>query len=93
MKWCCPGFKANYEQAGERGAGILVGRDYAGRAEFTLQYRAVKQGDEEYVSSKKPLSLVIDVGMRFCPWCGRDLEKWYDKEADKLYRPNLKIEY
>ena len=71
MKWCCLGFEGNYGEAGKRGTGILVGRDFEGRAEFTLQYRAVDKGNEQSVTSQNPISLVVDLGMRFCPWCVR----------------------
>jgi hypothetical protein len=93
MKWCCLGFEANYDNAGERGLGILVSRDSTDRAEFTLQFRAVDKGTEQSVTSEHPISLVEDIGMRYCPWCGRDLEVWYGEVIDRLYRPDLKITY
>jgi hypothetical protein len=93
MKWCCLGFEANYDKAGERGLGILVGRDSTGRAEFTLQFRAFDKGAEQSINSEHPISLVEDIGMRYCPWCGRDLETWYGDAVDSLYRPDLKITY
>lgn len=96
MKWCCPGFKGNYDEAGQRGVGILIGLDFQGRPEFTLQYRSVDKGNEQSVTSATanlefPLSSVVDVGMQYCPWCGRNLEKWYGDVAGALYRPDLKI--
>ena len=95
VKWCCAGFHGNYDRAGQRGMGILVGTDYQGRPEFTLQSRAI---DKEHEQSVKPtiaslqpsIVIVVDVGMRYCPWCGRDLEKWYGDAADALFRPDLK---
>jgi len=96
MKWCCLGFEANYGNAGQRGMSILVGRNYEGRPEFTLQFRTVDKGNEQFISSSNetiPISLVEDVGMCYCPWCGRDLEKWYGDYVDSLYRPDLKITY
>jgi hypothetical protein len=96
MKWCCPGFEGNYSQAGQRSSAVLVGRDLMGMPEFTLQFRAVDKGNEQFISSSNeaiPISLVIDVGMRYCPWCGCDLEKWYADAVDELYRPDLRITY
>lgn len=98
MKWCCPGFHGSYDEAGHRGGGVLVGRDFQGRPEFTLQYRAVDKEQEQSVSSaiaslEPPIALVVDIGMRYCPWCGCDLETWYGEAADSLYRPDLKITY
>jgi hypothetical protein len=93
MKWCCPGFEGHYNQAGQRGLGILVGRDFTGRLEVTIQYRAADKGEEPVINSEKPVSLIVDTGMRYCPWCGCDLENWYSDIADSLYRPDLKITY
>jgi hypothetical protein len=94
--WCCLGFKGNYYEAGQRGIGVLVGRDYEGKPEFTLQFRIVDKGNEQFISSSEeiiPYSTVTDVRVRFCPWCGHDLVKWYGDDVDDLYRPDLKISY
>ena len=91
MKWCCPGFEGFYGLAGERGAGILIGRDSTGEPEFTLQFRAVNHGDELSIDSTSLVSRVVDVGMQYCPWCGRKLDKWYGKYVDELHRPGFKI--
>ena len=98
IKWCCLGFEGNYYEAGQRSIGILVGVDSEGRPEFTLQYRAVGKGIEQSVIAKTanveaPISWVVDVRMRYCPWCGCDLEKWYGEVAPALFRPDLKITY
>jgi len=91
MKWCCYPFEGWYGEAGRRGVGILVGRDSTGKPKFTLQYRAIDQGDERLIISEKPISPVVEVGLQFCPWCGRDLERWYAAHVDELYRPSLAI--
>ena len=91
MKWCCIGFKGNYEMAGQRGTSILFGRDSLGAPEVTLQCRAVDKGQEAPIKSDNPISIVTDIRIVFCPWCGRDVEKWYRKEVDDLFRPDLKI--
>lgn len=98
VKWCCSGFEGHYGEAGRRGSAVLIGLDFEGRPEFTLQFRAVDKEHEQSVSSaivslETPVGIVVDVGMRFCPWCGRDLEKWYGDVAGALYRPDLKITY
>lgn len=91
MNWCCAAFEGWYGQAGEKGIGILIGRDSTKTPAFTLQYRAIDQGDEKLITSPKPISTVVEVGLQYCPWCGRDLEKWYGPYVDKLFRPYLKI--
>lgn len=98
IKWCCPGFEGHYGEAGRRGSAVLIGLDFEGRPEFTLQYRAVDKEHEQSVRSaiaslQPSIVIVVDIGMRYCPWCGCDLEKWYGEAADSLYRPDLKITY
>jgi hypothetical protein len=92
MKWCCVGFKGNYEMAGQRGPSILVGRDSLGMPEVTLQCRVVDRGQESSIKSDNyPVSIVTDIRIVFCPWCGRNVEEWYRREIDALFRPHLKI--
>lgn len=91
MNWCCAAFEGWYNHAGQRGIGILVGRDSSGIPVFTLQYRAIEQGDEKVITATKPVSTVVEVGLQYCPWCGRDLDRWYANYIEILFRPALKI--
>jgi hypothetical protein len=87
------GFKSGFEAAGQRGSAILVGRDSLGAPEFTLQFRVVDRGQEDSIKSDNPMSLITDVRFVFCPWCGRNAEKFYSGSVDALFRPDLKIIY
>jgi hypothetical protein len=91
MRWCCLTFKSWYEAAGERGAAILVWRSSAGAPLFVIQHRAVDQGLESSVKSENPVTVVSDIYIDYCPWCGRNLKKTYGKHVDALFRPNLKV--
>ena len=92
MDWCCIGFKAQYENAGNRGSAVLIGRNYSGGPEFTLQFRAVSQGYEASIVSDGALrSLVTDVGLRFCPWCGVFLADYYGVAVGVLYRSGFRV--
>jgi hypothetical protein len=93
MNWCCVGFKSHYQAAGERGSAILIGRNSSGKTEITMQYRAVNIGEETQIESQTAMSLITDVGIKFCPWCGRNATEWYSSYADELFRRNLKITY
>lgn len=92
MKWCCMGFESFYGNGGLQGAGLLVGRDSLGEPEFIMQYRAIGMGQSIEFSSEDPIASVIDVRLQFCPWCGRNLEKWYGNSVEDLYRPHLRIQ-
>lgn len=91
MKWCCLTFRSWYEAAGERGIAVLVGRNADGSPEFVIQQRAIDKNIEALPVTDYPISIVSDVRITYCPWCGRDLTKWYGKHADELYRPDLRI--
>lgn len=91
MKWCCSIFEDSYKSAGERGAAILVGRDYFGKPEFTIQHRTVDIGITDAPITEYPMAWVFETRISYCPWCGRELNEVYGKEVDNLNRPELKI--
>lgn len=91
MKWCCLTFEGRYEAAGERDFAVLIEAGPDARPRFILQHRAVDNGQEGSVHSEGPVSLVSEVRIHYCPWCGRDLKKTYGKFADSLSRPALRI--
>lgn len=88
-KWCCSSFKARYEKVGEQGLGVLVDRGPEGHPRFLLQHRAVDAGQKLPSTGSVSVALVTDVGMAYCPWCGRNLEKFYKRKVDQLHRPGL----
>ena len=91
MRWCCIPFKGWYEEAGKRGTGILVGRNSAGKPEFIIQHRAVDKEIALLPPTDYPVTLISALCISYCPWCGRQLDKWYGKNVDELYRPDLEI--
>lgn len=91
MKWCCQTFEYYYGEAGSRGFAALVERDSQGRPFCLLQHRAVEPEAMGSVRSEVLTSLVSEAPIRYCPWCGRDLEKWYGKDVEALSRPGLRI--
>ncbi len=91
MNWCCLTFKSRYDAAGDVGLAVLAGKGSTGSAEFILQHRILPKGMESEMDSELHLPLVSETRIHYCPWCGRDLGKWYGKHIDALDRPNLKI--
>jgi hypothetical protein len=55
-----------------------------------LQHRALDM-DVEPPNTKSPLSLISQMWIAYCPFCGADLKKFYGKEVDRLARPKLLI--
>lgn len=91
MRWCCISFKGWYEEAGKRGTGILVGRNSDGKPEFIIQHRAVDKEIALLPPTDYPVTTISELWISYCPWCGRQLDEWYGKNVDELYRPGLKI--
>jgi len=68
-----------------------VDRGFEDQAEFYLQARAMSKDDEIPLNVPATLTIATDFVVKFCPWCGVRLGKWYKKSADALIRPGLKI--
>jgi hypothetical protein len=92
MKWCCTPFRAWYEVAGQRGFAILIGRDSKGLGEFTVQHRLADKNTPELPPTDYPVSIISEIDISYCPWCGRNLKEWYAKDISELYRPGLRID-
>lgn len=88
MRWCCPAFEGHVDNAGKRGLGLFA--DLASPPPmFVLQFRAIEgQMTFDYPG---PVSGVLDVVIRYCPWCGVLLERTYGKDAELLARNDLRV--
>jgi hypothetical protein len=75
MKWCCMGFQGNFQMAGSRGFGIFVSTRDSPEPEFILQHRALDK-DSPSLKTSYPVSLVSDVQIQFCAWCGVRLREF-----------------
>ncbi|HUR98030.1 MAG TPA: hypothetical protein VMZ26_08210 [Pyrinomonadaceae bacterium] len=91
MKWCCIGFKAQYNCAGQRGVAYLVGRDSLGAPQFMVQYRAVEKGSESHIQVDILAAIIVETRIVYCPSCGVNLAKFYKKEIDNLDRDGFEI--
>jgi hypothetical protein len=96
MKPCCPAFGGWLKTAGKRGIGIFV--DDSGYEDigpmFILQFRAVDHGVTlppiTSADEKTLISMTVDVALQYCPWCGRNLGKWYKSDWRDMLRPELR---
>ena len=87
-KWCCPSFKSAVQRAGGRGYAIFVD-DSSEPVLFILQHRSIEPDAPKPVYEHGPLTLVADIGILNCPWCGRQLAKWYRNDLQRLARRDL----
>lgn len=86
MRWCCQSFESAYRQAGQRGFAILIGKDPVIGPYFIWQHRVLDRGREAEVEGPVDLNVISDTGLLFCPWCGKNLQRFYGPPADELGR-------
>jgi hypothetical protein len=84
------GFQGHFEEAGSRGSAIFVSMREPLRPLFIFQFRAIEIG-AVVPTSEGRISLVTDVQIQFCPWCGANLIKWYGKFLKELDKSELQI--
>jgi hypothetical protein len=89
MQWCCKVFEGWFQQAGQRGLAVFASTEGSHPA-FILQFRALSPG-KSLSHTESPVSLVSDVQIQFCPWCGANLEKTYVKNIRDLDRSELRV--
>lgn len=83
-KWCCPGFEGRVGGTGRRGIGVVLDRRDAA-PDFVLQARAVdSEFSEERIVTAFPLTLCADIVIRFCPFCGQHLSKFYGGRLEQF---------
>jgi len=75
--------------AGMRGFSIFVVTD-GGTSIFVLQHRAIEQ-DVAIPNSDQSLSIISEMQIQFCPWCGVRLHKYYQPRLQELDRSDLHI--
>jgi len=89
MTFCCDAFKSNFEMVGTRGFSVFSVQFEKEEVDFIVQHRAMEAGEVPPVTSS-PLSLVSEMHIRFCPWCGKELVKFYGSNP-AIMRPDLKL--
>ena len=93
MKWCCQGFQASYGQRHERGLFVYVLPPVTGATtepSFHIGFRALERSRHASFSEAVKgrmngcVSLDGSTGMRYCPWCGATLTKFYRKSWEEM---------
>jgi hypothetical protein len=90
--FCCSLFEDALSQAGNRGLAVVVDISKSGAIEFILQHRAADAGAPAPPDYPRPLVLVSDARISFCPWCGKRLATFYANRASALARPGFRVE-
>ena len=87
--WCCPGFSLLTESAGERGLGVVIDKKSDESPLFLIQHRTLDPGAPPPPNNGGALTLISEVEIRFCPFCGADLHHTYGTRIETLRRPDL----
>jgi hypothetical protein len=89
--FCCDGLKNLIGNAGQRGMSALV-YERSGGFRFNLQARAVsKEAGLQYSQTPASLpiegniSLAINIGLNYCPFCGRELKMLVTSSTRKRF--------
>jgi hypothetical protein len=82
------GFEGNSQLAGSRGFGLFVSTRDDGEPAFILQHRSFDPG-ASVPYTDYPMTLVDDMQIQYCPWCGVKLRDWYQGTLKDLDRSEL----
>lgn len=96
FQWCCPVFQGHYEKVGTgTGFGIVISLNSLGEPMIRLHHQSVElYGREQFVAPPgTKVALSSEVGILYCPWCGKNLYPFYGKFASQLSRPDLESVY
>src|SRR4051812_40365589 len=100
--WCCQQLAQHFERRNERGAFVFAqpADSSAGRNQtlFLLSLRSIDPQFVEQLKALKPLpemcvSIQTWLCVRFCPWCGVELERHYRDQIKLLVDPALLQEF
>jgi hypothetical protein len=87
-KWCCSLFSEFALVDSVAGVSIMVVVDDDRKNCFALQFRSVAECDRDLLVAKigtfeSPIILKWTKFIKFCPWCGRDLMRFYKHHVFK----------
>jgi len=89
MKFCCAGIEGLYENAGLREFAVFAAR-YPDGFVFVLQHRALDP-DVLPPFTESPMSIVSELLLKYCPWCGINLNQFYQDRLTELDKSELKL--
>lgn len=103
MKWCCDRFEASYGRRHERGIFVFVlpptFPDLSKEPTYNIGMRALERSKfAEFSEDTKGrgtgcISLSGGMGMKFCPWCGTAVAKFYRRSWQELLDERITDEF
>ncbi|MGA8739548.1 MAG: hypothetical protein WB561_00010 [Terracidiphilus sp.] len=89
MKFCCREIEELHENSGLREFAVFTAR-YPDGFVFVLQHRALDP-DALPPFTESPMSTVSELLLKYCPWCGVNLNQFYCDQLEELDRSGLKL--
>jgi hypothetical protein len=89
MRFCCGFFENYYASAGTRGFGVFAFTNPDGGKSFVLQHRSLEP-NVSIPETSVALSIVAELPLRYCPWCGIELMQFY-RTTSQFERTDLKL--
>lgn len=87
MDWCCDEFRLYNRARGARGISLHAAVDPDLGPYFVLEFRSVSQDDLEKLPHRQvAITLVQDLRISFCPFCGSDLGRHYGSALPEMLR-------
>lgn len=84
-EFCCPLFGEQLSAGGKRGMTIVPCRSLQHGDCFFLEFRGIAKEDEKVFNSEMVKVMIwTQQAIRFCPWCGANLTKFYRGKFDSL---------
>ncbi len=99
MNICCDGFKEMYKKKSDRGIFVFADKDdTSGEVSFWLGMRCIKHNQLRNLTEISfPDNLAITLNTRvpihFCPWCGKELIKYYKHTYDFFIDTEIQKEF
>jgi hypothetical protein len=91
MTFCCRGFEHWFGEAGKRGFGLFASHEDPFPTVYVIQHRALDDCENTPAFTPYPVSVISDLVILFCPWCGTKLDEFYRDSVQELDRSRLKI--
>ncbi len=87
-KFCCSGFHFAYEQIDERGFSIVPRHSPKFGPYFELTFHALDHEHRDTLLLNTPfmLSIAASQVIKFCPYCGADLRRFYANHTAITWR-------
>jgi hypothetical protein len=89
VKFCCFGIEELHGNAGLREFAVFTAR-YPDGFVFVLQHRALGL-DALPPFTESPMSIVSELLLNYCPWCGVNLKQFYRDNLKELDKSGLKL--